>query len=1313
MKTFNTTLIVPLFITLVLTGCMPDSLTKFKKDPPKKPVVTTPVGSGPVVDETGAPVPFDQATYWGYGSPDNESQYAEVGQSFNPKKYIDGSLGDSIKAPKFFERCDLMTTGVNSQASSLPAGISFNSADCKMVGAATSAKSITSPFCSDAFSTDKVTCESTPLSWNASTGTCSLPDVQYATQSACLAGAHKWYAVGQPIPYRIRMTYHDSTGLQKYYYTTLTVGVYTKLTSLGYTQSERILLSVTASGTYLKDIVPVITTSASAGAYARANVMINNRGDVAGIAKFVDETVKYVGVARLVPIKLNSVTPFTINTFIESITGICTAGAFTSKPSCITGGGTWTPSKIAKIYKIDTTTRTLYVENISTANRYFLKNESICTGTCGTTYTIASIDDSYLFKKSDLIDNDKQFFTGRFTLQTPINVFEVGAQINPLLPVASSSISANNGITFSISPALPCEDPTDITKCLYLDTNTGSISGTFSASLNNTEFTLTASNPISSISSVINLSAIYGPSNLSMTTKQIITVSSTAAFKEGETLFQPIQAPGTAADALRARIIKVINSKQLAIETFNGIFNPGVSLDNNNSAYQSEKAFIIPYSTCTNTIYTTKATCIAGGEVWSPSDAVHFNVMVTTASTPSGYAEGDSISSTAGVGVGALGRVAYISVSGGRDTLYVQYLTGTALTTLSAKTFNEDDILNTGVSVYQIENSAMKVLLSSVTGFTKGSDVVTSALSSGYTSEVSGAYLSISDISRASGGIFFKKGQTFYNHETQALQTNTAVAAAVTFENYLIFERGKKMFINTLLSNGNGILYSISPPLPSGLVLNTTNGSISGTATSSSIKKDYVLYATNFIGTTSFAFSLEVKDFFEVIEKTGASSALLHKVGDYQNNRKCRIDATDIALLTNGKSLDIRCFLDMEEQDIFETNIKLNLFTGPSICQYIEYSPYYFNSWSPHSSAGSSSRYTNPITLRSGCTALDSTGPAPTVDLCESNYSYYNTAYPNCDEGYLTYYDETYTQDTTTGTCTRTSTIQKRLNCGGARANCIAGPVTDVIDKTNLALGKRVIIYPSAAGINKENEHKAPIRFGDNYINVRTANGSIANQCNSSAANTLNWKNATTATSLLASPLSYDSNPYYTVTCLDAAYDIKARIRIIVRDWDKTFRIDSDIFNQSVTVPATNMNNNNPDPIFNKPYNDVDDWDDSYAGSPPVYSSCGTQAAGSCTPIAGLFRSNAQCAGAGGSVGVAGSCSAGGFTDEYSCESSGTCSDVTKTDPGSCAKVPATWTFRTWTPPTCLFTNQNQCTHYGGTWTGPEYYKFPESLLGK
>lgn len=98
----------------------------------------------------------------------------------------------------------------------------------------------------------------------------------------------------------------------------------------------------------------------------------------------------------------------------------------------------------------------------------------------------------------------------------------------------------------------------------------------------------------------------------------------------------------------------------------------------------------------------------------------------------------------------------------------------------------------------------------------------------------------------------------------------------------------------------------------------------------------------------------------------------------------------------------------------------------------------------------------------------------------------------------------------------------------------------------------------------------------------------------------------TTRSAILAKssiPLA-STNPYYAFYCLNNSLDIKARIRLVVREWDQfpdyedqDFELLSDIFYQNTITPQLGrmdtagtevVNDSNP---FND-FNDVKDWDD-------------------------------------------------------------------------------------------------------------------------
>jgi hypothetical protein len=121
------------------------------------------------------------------------------------------------------------------------------------------------------------------------------------------------------------------------------------------------------------------------------------------------------------------------------------------------------------------------------------------------------------------------------------------------------------------------------------------------------------------------------------------------------------------------------------------------------------------------------------------------------------------------------------------------------------------------------------------------------------------------------------------------------------------------------------------------------------------------------------------------------------------------------------------------------------------------------------------------------------------------------------------------------------------------------------------------------------------------------------------------WESNSTETNMFsAKPLAmepfvgmgsaYYTNPYYTFYCLDTAYDIKARIRLVVRDWDRIFPSDSNIELLSDINLGSSARQDLQyfveDPDSNdeiNDFNDVWDWDDQIwmirddSGLPLIY----------------------------------------------------------------------------------------------------------------
>jgi hypothetical protein len=132
MKTFNTKLIVALFTTLVLTGCMPDSLTKFKKDPPKKAIASddgeeiptgVPDGSGGVIS---LPDLVDATTFT---YPESNDLVLESGVPGGFDISGDNSFSSKITRESLIQSCSVTPT--------LPPGVGINSKTCAISGTPT------------------------------------------------------------------------------------------------------------------------------------------------------------------------------------------------------------------------------------------------------------------------------------------------------------------------------------------------------------------------------------------------------------------------------------------------------------------------------------------------------------------------------------------------------------------------------------------------------------------------------------------------------------------------------------------------------------------------------------------------------------------------------------------------------------------------------------------------------------------------------------------------------------------------------------------------------------------------------------------------------------------------------------------------------------------------------------------------------------------------------------------------------------------------------------------------------------------------
>ena len=266
----------------------------------------------------------------------------------------------------------------------------------------------------------------------------------------------------------------------------------------------------------------------------------------------------------------------------------------------------------------------------------------------------------------------------------------------------------------------------------------------------------------------------------------------------------------------------------------------------------------------------------------------------------------------------------------------------------------------------------------------------------------------------------------------------------------------------------------------------------------------------------------------------------------------------------------------------------------------------------------------------------------PDEPLCIGNHDtgQANQNRPNCDEG--SYVINTYVCDIPEnpgGPCACTMNTEE-ISCGGDQVNCAGGPITatDGLDPTEIDTIQGLIMFAFFGMDGLDIIAPAPdSRPGRRSGNIFVSNWmSLAEQ--DPAATLRNcvtdrgfnydadgWEsyNISTVTggvtafndvSLRFSDPSFGFGRSYEFQCNDSAGDIKARIRVYIRDWNRDFSPSDGIDNLSEGLPgnllATNKEDTSADNCFGLSCNGLVDWDDLFTTTAPVaarpeFDSCG------------------------------------------------------------------------------------------------------------
>lgn len=451
--------------------------------------------------------------------------------------------------------------------------------------------------------------------------------------------------------------------------------------------------------------------------------------------------------------------------------------------------------------------------------------------------------------------------------------------------------------------------------------------------------------------------------------------------------------------------------------------------------------------------------------------------------------------------------------------------------------------------------------------------------------------------------------------------------------------------------------FSIEPDLPAGLTLDSDTGVITGTPTDRSDFIEYTVTISNQFDNPSYQpetykFSLEVKDFFGLIDTTStASSYILHKAGMGNGRAPCMI-TRDQYESAQASQRDIQCFLEGGEFELFKEGLDLQVKVGKDMCQYVSNSPFHFARLPAGATSTASSEVHEGDTTDPACQDTSNVAVAadPSLEIspqefCSFDHSTNNSRFLdseyNCDESIFDYTLRSYeafescdcsNQDGTTdpggncpdgeaydadtcGACDDGTSLTEaecdsniwtssssqddcdessdtiEHQCDGEIHTCIEGAGKDILSK-DLLYELLTLTTPTQNISEFDVSYSAPDTNGyesnrhlANFINHPFCHGSTNYIYQYDSLDTTFRDRAQTAIDNQEITESFTGRPFYTFNCLDGSNNVEARIRLIVRDWNREFRASSDID----TIDPDAEQTNEPDELMDLSVFDDDD----------------------------------------------------------------------------------------------------------------------------